>query len=32
VAYFAHVGGFGAGVIAGVIAKRRAKRPWYEIR
>jgi membrane associated rhomboid family serine protease len=31
VAYFAHIGGFGAGVLLGLVAKSRTRRPWYEI-
>ncbi|MEO0079261.1 MAG: rhomboid family intramembrane serine protease [candidate division WOR-3 bacterium] len=31
VAYFAHVGGFAAGVVAGLMVKNRVRRPWYEI-
>lgn len=32
VAYFAHIGGFGAGALFGLLARRRIRRPWYEIR
>jgi len=32
VAYFAHIGGFGAGVLLAVLVKKRVRRPWYEIR
>lgn len=31
VAYLAHVGGFGAGIIVGLLAKPKVRRPWYEI-
>jgi membrane associated rhomboid family serine protease len=31
VAYFAHIGGFVAGVILGLAIRRRVRRPWYEI-
>lgn len=31
VAYFAHIGGFGAGVLIGLLAKSRTRRPWYEV-
>ena len=31
VAYFAHIGGFVAGVILGLAVRRRVRRPWYEI-
>jgi len=31
VAYFAHIGGFGAGIVAGLMVKNRVRRPWYEI-
>jgi membrane associated rhomboid family serine protease len=31
VAYFAHIGGFGAGVVFGLLVKRRVRRPWYEV-
>ncbi|MBM3323998.1 rhomboid family intramembrane serine protease [candidate division WOR-3 bacterium] len=31
IAYFAHIGGFGAGVLFGLLAKPRVRRPWYEI-
>ncbi len=31
VAYFAHIGGFGAGFLFGLLAKGRVRRPWYEI-
>ncbi|MBM3313371.1 rhomboid family intramembrane serine protease [candidate division WOR-3 bacterium] len=31
VAYFAHIGGFVAGVILGLAARKRVRRPWYEI-
>ncbi len=32
VAYFAHIGGFGAGALFGLLIKRKARRTWYEIR
>ncbi|MEO0077514.1 MAG: rhomboid family intramembrane serine protease [candidate division WOR-3 bacterium] len=31
IAYFAHIGGFGTGVLFGLLIKRRVRRPWYEI-
>lgn len=31
VAYLAHIGGFGAGIVVGLLAKPKARRPWYEI-
>jgi len=31
VAYFAHIGGFVAGVILGLVVRNRVRRPWYEI-
>jgi membrane associated rhomboid family serine protease len=31
VAYFAHIGGFAAGVILGLVVRNRVRRPWYEI-
>ncbi len=31
IAYFAHIGGFGAGLLFGLLVKRRIRRPWYEI-
>ncbi|MGB9742829.1 MAG: rhomboid family intramembrane serine protease [candidate division WOR-3 bacterium] len=31
VAYFVHIGGFAAGVIFGLLIRRRVRRPWYEI-
>jgi membrane associated rhomboid family serine protease len=31
VAYFAHIGGFGAGVLIGLLARSRTRRPWYEV-
>lgn len=31
IAYFAHIGGFIAGVLFGLIIRRRVRRPWYEI-
>jgi membrane associated rhomboid family serine protease len=31
VAYFAHIGGFGAGALLGLIARKRVRQPWYEI-
>lgn len=31
IAYFAHIGGFALGVIAGLLMKRRVRRPWYEV-
>ena len=32
VAYFAHIGGFAAGALFGLLARKRVRRPWYEIR
>jgi membrane associated rhomboid family serine protease len=32
VAYFAHIGGFGAGILLALMVKKRVRRPWYEIR
>jgi membrane associated rhomboid family serine protease len=31
VAYFAHIGGFAAGIILGLVVRNRVRRPWYEI-
>jgi membrane associated rhomboid family serine protease len=31
VAYFAHIGGFAAGILFGLLVRRRVRRPWYEI-
>ncbi|HTW91865.1 MAG TPA: rhomboid family intramembrane serine protease [bacterium] len=31
VAYFAHIGGFVAGLILGLAVRNRVRRPWYEI-
>jgi membrane associated rhomboid family serine protease len=31
VAYFAHIGGFGVGLLLGLLVKKRVQRPWYEI-
>jgi membrane associated rhomboid family serine protease len=31
VAYLAHIGGFGTGVIVGLLARPKVRRPWYEI-
>ncbi|MGQ9707523.1 MAG: rhomboid family intramembrane serine protease [bacterium] len=31
IAYFVHIGGFAAGVICGLLIRRRVRRPWYEI-
>ncbi len=31
VAYFAHIGGFAAGLILGLFVRNRVRRPWYEI-
>jgi membrane associated rhomboid family serine protease len=31
IAYFVHIGGFAAGVIFGLLIRRRVRRPWYEI-
>jgi len=31
VAYFAHIGGFAAGIILGLVMRNRVRRPWYEI-
>jgi membrane associated rhomboid family serine protease len=31
VAYFAHIGGFAAGLVLGLLVRRRVRRPWYEI-
>ena len=31
VAYFAHIGGFVAGLILGLLVRDRVRRPWYEI-
>jgi len=31
VAYFAHIGGFVAGLILGLVVRNRVRRPWYEI-
>ena len=31
VAYFAHIGGFVSGLILGLLARNRVRRPWYEI-
>ena len=31
VAYFAHIGGFMAGLILGLLVRNRVRRPWYEI-
>jgi membrane associated rhomboid family serine protease len=32
IAYFAHIGGFGAGALFGLLVRKRVRRPWYEIR
>jgi membrane associated rhomboid family serine protease len=31
VAYFAHIGGFVSGLLIGLVARSRVRRPWYEI-
>lgn len=31
IAYMAHIGGFAAGVLFGLLVKSRVQRPWYEI-
>ncbi len=31
IAYFVHIGGFIAGVLFGLLVRRRVRRTWYEI-